>query len=187
MRNGRRRCKAAGNDCGLHRSRPHIRFSGLFLAMFTGIGGVAILSYPKLSRFHLEAAVDLHTNPNQLTAANTANSLAFGQRMLHDFRGSPFGDHVVNTAGTALAELLCLAFFCRFHTVRIPGFCLVEQMDKLLHDHLVQLLRGTSKQFPLVQLQLLHEPAVLLWGQQSGFRFTARPLKTAGLQTLVQQ
>lgn len=39
----------------------------------------------------------------------------------------------------------------------------------------------------LFHIQALHEPAVLLRGQQPGFRFTARPLKTAGFQTLVQQ
>ncbi len=37
------------------------------------------------------------------------------------------------------------------------------------------------------QLQPFHEPAVLLRGQQTGFRFTAWPLKAAELQTLVQQ
>lgn len=39
----------------------------------------------------------------------------------------------------------------------------------------------------LFHIQALHEPAVLLRGQQPGFRFTARPLETAGFQTLVQQ
>ena len=39
----------------------------------------------------------------------------------------------------------------------------------------------------LFHIQALHEPAVLLRRQQPGFRFTARQLKAAGLQTLIQQ
>ena len=54
--------------------------------------------------------MDFYANLNQLTAADIADSLVFGQRMLHDFYGSPFGDHVNNTAGAALAGLLFSAF-----------------------------------------------------------------------------
>lgn len=39
----------------------------------------------------------------------------------------------------------------------------------------------------LFHIETFYEPAVLLRRQQSGFRFTARPLETAGLQALVQQ
>ena len=105
--------------------------------------------------------MDLHANLNQLAATDTANSLAFGQRMLHDFYGSAFGDHIGNAAGTALAGLFLFGLFSGLHAVCIPSLSLIEQIGKLVHDHLVQLLRGTSKQFPLLQLQLLHQPTVL--------------------------
>lgn len=39
----------------------------------------------------------------------------------------------------------------------------------------------------LFHIQTFHEPAVLLRRQHSGFLFTARPLKAAGLQAFVQQ
>lgn len=39
----------------------------------------------------------------------------------------------------------------------------------------------------LFHIQTFHEPAVLLRRQHSGFRFTAWPLKAAGLQSFVQQ
>ena len=39
----------------------------------------------------------------------------------------------------------------------------------------------------LVHTQTLHEPAVLLGCQTSGFTFVPRPLEAAGLQPLVQQ
>lgn len=39
----------------------------------------------------------------------------------------------------------------------------------------------------LFHVQPFHQPAILLRGQQTGFRLTARLLETAGLQTLVQQ
>ena len=41
--------------------------------------------------------------------------------------------------------------------------------------------------FGLVNAQPLHEPAVLLGCQCSGFRFASRPLEGAGLQPLVKQ
>ena len=50
-------------------------------------------------------------------------------------------------------------------------------VGKLVHSHLVQLFRGTSKQLPLVQLQLLHQPAIL---QKSLGQFGA-----LGIQQLV--
>ena len=108
--------------------------------------------------------MDLHANLNQFAAADAAKSLVFGQRMLHDFYRSPFRDHIVNAAGTALAGLLLFALFHGLHAVCIPGLGLIEQMGKLLHDDLVQLLRGAAKQLPLVQLQLLHQPAILQKG-----------------------
>ena len=108
--------------------------------------------------------MDLHANLNQFAAADIADPLVFRQGMLYDFYRSPFWDHVVNTTGTALAGHLLFAFFSGFHAVCIPSLRLIEQMGKLLHDHLVQLLRGASKQFPLIQLQLLHQPMVLQKG-----------------------
>ena len=51
--------------------------------------------------------------------------------------------------------------------------------------------RGQSRyrtmRLRLVDLQSFHEPAVLLRSQFSCFRFTARPLKRPGFQTLIQQ
>lgn len=88
----------------------HDGSSGLFFAMFAGIGGVAFLPYPKLSRLHLDTAVDLYANINQPSAADVADSPVFGQRILHDFYTSPFGEHVVNAVGAALERLLLFAF-----------------------------------------------------------------------------
>ena len=39
----------------------------------------------------------------------------------------------------------------------------------------------------LFHIQAFHKPAILLRGQQSGFRFIAWPLETATLQAFVQQ